>query len=497
MIVINVGAGVRFGVGLDQITQDVRGEAIAYERITSESGGQIVPAAGVVLIETQEAFMNSLNISVAASVRYGTASMDASMSFAESHAVNDHKLCMLFKVQVANPPKHMVAPQLTDEAKSVYIRDPEQFRAIYGDVYVDEIYGGGMFLGFFEFETRDERSKTELGGKLHGAVGGFLAGGEISASFDSTIQEFKGKTNMSITVQMSGGSGLENPSTLDELKELYQHFNAAARDNPVDYQASLKEFKYLPLPPGSSWVEQAVRRDTIETCGRYVIDSLSMRSNVDFILKYPDQFEWPSNDPNVDALNAYRGQLDERLAKWARRATACTNNIDQCAIAPDEQPPMLPTLPPRKEDSDPLNGKWEDIKHHDDRAKPYFNSVFLEGTLNDDYERGPRDGRYKIFKSAGNPIAGIFWQANIGAFVVYGGLFAEYLRRDLCNGPLGYPTSDEEPYGDQDRISYFQGGLLWWDHTSAVVSDMPKSLAERLKGIHLVPMSGRKVIGDP
>jgi hypothetical protein len=473
MAIVNMRAGMRFGVGLEGWTEEVRGEALEFEDIRDSQGGQHVDS-GVSLIESQEALMESLNISVNASVRYGLASVDAKMEFAESHAVNSYTLYLLLRASVTNPPRYMVNPRLSEPAERVYKRDPEEFRRIYGDVFIDEIYSGGDFYGLFIFETRDERSKQDLGGELHASVGGFLAGGEISASFKSTLETFKGQTNMSIKVLRSGGSGVENPTSLDELKELYRHFNAGARDHPVDFRASLKEFRYLPLPRGRSWVETVVRQDTIETCGRYVIDALKTRSAIDFVLKYPDQFE----SPDLEALRQQRTALNERLPRWARRASACSNDVNECKITPEEAPPPGPALPARKLSSDPLEAKWEDIKHHDDRADEYFSETFLEGTLRDDYQRSVsrEGGRYKLFKRGADPIAGLFWHPDVGAFAVYGLIFKEYLRRDHCDGPLGFPTSDEEPYGDGDRVSSFEHGLLWWERATGEISSEPKLL---------------------
>ena len=47
----------------------------------------------------------------------------------------------------------------------------------------------------------------------------------------------------------------------------------------------------------------------------------------------------------------------------------------------------------------------------------------------------------------------IFWHPSIGAFFVYAGIYSKYKERHLERGPLGYPISHEQPYGNSgDRM---------------------------------------------
>ena len=181
------------------------------------------------------------------------------MQLAQSQAVNSRSLYVLMKVSVVNPKRFMVNPRLTPRAETAFRTDGvEAFRLIYGDQYIDEIYSGGEFYGLFMFETLSESTQSELAASLRASVGGFFVGGEITASFSQSVEEFKAKTNMTITALMDGGAGLTNPTTLNELKDVYQDFNAAVRDNPIDFQASLKDYRYLPLLGGGSIPENLV-----------------------------------------------------------------------------------------------------------------------------------------------------------------------------------------------------------------------------------------------
>jgi hypothetical protein len=462
-VIINIREGMRFGVGIDGLTESVRAYAVDSDGETTRSGGQHV-GSDVVMIETQESLMEQLNISAGASIHYGLASLDARMEFASSHAINSHTLYVLLKSTVTNAARYMQNPRLSESARIAFQTDPENFRNIYGTHYIDEIYGGGAFFGLFAFETMDERSQNSLSIDLRASIGGFLgAGGEITASFQHAVETYKSKTNMSIHVVYDGGAGLQNPSSLEDLKSLYSAFARNVRDNAIDYQASLKEFRYLPLPAGRSWVEQLVRADTIEQCGKRVIDALVQRSAVDFILRYPQQFK----PFNANELRRYREALEDCIPRWARRASACSENIDQCAFAEDEHQPATPTLPDRFFAADPAGAMEEKrawLRSHDNLFDGYYDVDNLDGrTIQNDWQPGPRGGRYIIFTESrpleGEPsthltheVAGIYYHPDYGAFGVAGPAFEIYHASGGPYGNGGYPVSDD---------SYVEGWPDW------------------------------------
>jgi hypothetical protein len=477
---INISDGVRFGMGADSHTEEVRGNAIAFNGIERQAGGQIVTSE-VEMLQSQESLMESLNISVSASVRYGLASVDAKFDFAKTHAVNGYATYLLLKARVQNPPQHMVGPTLTPEATAVYQRSPEEFRQTFGDVYIDEIYSGGEFYGLFTFESRDESTRTEISAKLDISVGSFLAGGGITAAFSSTVNEVSRKSRMSINVFRSGGIGLQNPTNMEQLNELYQGFNAAAGAHGINYQAAVKDFRFLPLPAGPTWVEQEVRQQTVAALGRYVVEGWKLRGRLEYILAHKYQFE-PFDE---DQLRAQLLALDARFPLWAQRAKACVQDAAQCSLSGLE--PMRIALPARLQSTDPLDAKWQDILTYDSRTAEHFQPNFLSGTSITQYDRGPRGGRFKLFRRdpAGAPTAGVFWHPELGAHAVYGPIFESYAGRGLAEGPLGYPVSDAEVLGrlsggdGLDRISHFENGFLWVDAQTGVVADRLAPVPER------------------
>lgn len=466
---INLTEGMRFGAGIDSLTEEVRGFPIVFDSETDNHQAQKVDAS-LRMIESQESLMQSMDLSVSASVRYGAANGDVKFNMSLEKSVNQYSLYLLLSASVRNSPRYMVNPRLTPAADELYRRSPEEFRSLYGESYIDEIYSGGDFYGLFVFETFDERSRTDLQASLRASVGNCLAGGKISASFHTAIEDSKKKSRMEIRAIMSGGVGLENPSNLEELEALYKSFNQKVYEHGVDYKASIKELKYLPLPPGNTFAEEAVRRDTISTSGKRIVEAIRTRGDIDFILRFPTQFE----NPDIPALKAAYEQIDAMLPTLALRARDCAVDLSKCSLAGIA--PITIELPKRLVNAGaPLEVKWEDVLAHDSRAKGWLTKEDLQSPLAD-YDRGPRGGRYKLFVRDGKPVGGIFWQEDIGAHVVYGAIMQEYLRNGHCEGHFGYPRSDEAALtglnaDNLDRISLFEHGVLWWDAQTGKISD--------------------------
>jgi hypothetical protein len=473
MKTVTITEGLRFGVGADSLLDEARGEALDFERVTDAGGGQ-ESTAYMKLITTQQSLVEALDVSVSASVRYGLASVDARMKFAEEHAVNDSSVYLLLHASTTNSPKTMASPKLKPEAVATYNRDPEEFRRVYGDSFVDVVYDGGDLNVLFMFHTHDESSKQTISAGLRGSVGGFIAGGSVTADFNKSVEEAKKSSEMEIRAFISGGRGVLNPASMDDAIELYKKFNQQVSDAGIAYKASLKPWEYLPLPEGPTWAETLARRDTIEHCGMYVLQAIQDRSQIDYILANEHEFV----TPDLDALKAARDQINALIPLCAQRAKGCADDLSQCSL--EGISPQAIAWPARVEARDPLTAKLLELKH-DSRARGYFSPDNQIGRPEEDYDHDPnRDGRWMIFydqKDRARPVAGVFWTPETQAHVVYGGIFAHYWQKGHCQGPLGYPKSDEETlerifHGDgTDRVSFFENGAIWWDAQSGATSE--------------------------
>ena len=186
---------------------------------------------------------------------------------------------------------------------------------------------------------------------------------------------------------------------------------------------------------------------------------------MDFILRYPQQFEQHDQEP----LRVYRDAVNAALPRWGRRATACSDDISQCGFAADENPPVRPVYPKRLQSADPLTEKWEWILDRDDLISAHFDPRNLGGrTTKDDWQPGPNGtGRYILFRfdeGRGEPCAGLYYHPDFGAYGVGWTLFRLYHPNGGPFGPHGFPVSDETYLSAEDGYNY-PSGVYFFDGT--------------------------------
>ena len=263
MRTINYSNEMSLGMGFDSITGKVRGQAIEYD------GVQNAPGAGsgqertsyLKMIETQESFIEELEISSEIEAGYGIFSGSAKMKLAQNSLVTEYSLHILAKSSVKNPPLTMVNPRLKPEARECYQNDPEEFRRIYGDCYIERVIGGGEYFGLYTFHTLDSTSQQSLKASLNISIGSFLTGG-VDAKLD--VSSATSSENSEITTEIleivSGGDE-PNQTTTEGIMASYKNFPSQIASAPVNHKAFAKEYLEL-LPQGTSWLEQQARKDT-------------------------------------------------------------------------------------------------------------------------------------------------------------------------------------------------------------------------------------------
>ncbi len=63
----------------------------------------------------------------------------------------------------------------------------------------------------------------------------------------------------------------------------------------------------------------------------------------------------------------------------------------------------------------------------------------------------------------------IYYREGVGAFWVHGLIGDRYIQLGASNGWLGWPTSEEQPFTDDGRVSTFQNGAIyWWPNTGPI-----------------------------
>ncbi|MEJ7738986.1 MAG: hypothetical protein WKF97_16290 [Chitinophagaceae bacterium] len=135
-------------------------------------------------------------------------------------------------------------------------------------------------------------------------------------------------------------------------------------------------------------------------------------------------------------------------------------------------------------------GRFQRFKGYDIYWHPSAGAHYVHGPIGDKFyalgaEKGlgypvtdvtwckDKSGKYVDFKRFRNPSnpesASIYWSPKLGAFEVYGAIWAKYKSIKASSSPLGYPKSAEYQEGQNRRQQFEHGFIKWNARTGAVV----------------------------
>src|SRR5258707_850193 len=150
-----------FGVGVGASSEQVRGSAVTATppaSVPGAAGAEVTYSTHIV--ETQRDLEESLGVSAAMSLNYGfVAGGFAQVDFAQSHSMNDYSLCVMVKAIVKNPVLLMTDVAIKKDAADAFSRSPEDFKARYGDMYVNGVLTGGELFGLIMLHTQSTSDK--------------------------------------------------------------------------------------------------------------------------------------------------------------------------------------------------------------------------------------------------------------------------------------------------------------------------------------------------
>ena len=442
-----------FGSGVDSSTERLRGVAVVQTepKVLPNAGGADV-IYNIELVDSQRQLQQSMGVSAAASVSYGgfMGSASARVDFTENHALDQHSIALMVKVQVSQPPLILRNPQLTSEAKALYARSPEQFKARFGDMFVSGVLSGGQLYGMIRISSNSETTKEELKVALSakGVLGAFS--GSASVDIDKKVSEVTNNMRTTVFVHSSGYVPDTYHTTVDGLMKLAAEFPAKVSGRSVPFALDLMSYDLLDHPPGPNLFDIENRAEFIADCAKMKSVALSLRASVRIMRAQP--WLYPSITPQK--MQTDEESLNEFLDLLARRVSACFNDYTAC----QRGGLTLPTISvpdPVQLPSSPVQTKFQQLGEltNSTVGLPLPPPLDKEVTTGDDSR-----GRKQYYQSGA-----IYFHPDTGAFAVYGSIFQKYKEIGEQNSNLGFPTSDEHSVGlSGDRRSYFRNGSIVW-----------------------------------
>lgn len=334
--------GMDYGVGVDELAGEVRGDALESTEPTRIEGaeGQTV-GFSLDRIETSEELQQALGMKVDAKASFGLWGGSAKFEFMDKSSLNSYSLYLLVSVNVMNSFRQIRGARLKASAASLLSSSgADRFREMYGDTYLRGILTGGEYFALLEITTRDSSEQQKLAAEMDaGYVGRF----NVSAALNRSIEKIAAHRNIRIRSFQRGGDETSVPQTADEIIQRSAEFaEQVAAQKAVPYTVLLSDYRTVELPSGVSLVDIENSREVLRSLGALRSSLVTLVNDVDYVLLNQDQF--PGLD--VGLLHAQRNEVREAL-NIVLKAASLTARDPAASELPELRIPVV-TLPVRR-----------------------------------------------------------------------------------------------------------------------------------------------------
>jgi LGFP repeat len=450
---------MKFGDGIDFVSERIRGKAITYKThsppLDDATGMQIV--ASNVVCRSQKDLENTFDVSAAMSFGFGLGSISGNFHFVNQHIMTDTSLCFVVKVQVGKLASSLEGAKILKNALSLYGRDPLSFLKTYGDYYVSALKTGGAFYGTIYVDCKDESRKKELAVELEGKthhlpvlnVGGR---GEIKKAISDVVQDL----DIRVFVHTLGVTFPEIPLKDDvgKMLELASIFPSKTEEQGKLWiiKAMLMDYESLGLPDSNDELlaVKTQRSEFIEGCAKIRSELLSKIKTINQIRGNPQLYP----NQNLATLSKYQKELASLLDNLNRRVRECLNNPRCNTNIDDLKLPKMEELDKIRESArspslahvgSPISDKYSLFKD------------ILGNPISGELSSFDGIGKYRLFNNGA-----IFWNPDIGSYEIHGPIFQRYQKEGMEKGRLGYPKTDEETIPSGERRNIFERGAIYW-----------------------------------
>jgi hypothetical protein len=322
--------GYNFGTGVDLLSGAKKNKPVNNDVINAvdHAGGATVDFT-VQRIETTHDLETSLGIDAEAS--YGSpsfgAGVSARFSFVKKSKIQKNSLFMSITVTVKLKSLSIDAPSLTTEASKVVDR-PDIFAQRFGNVFVQSIDRGGLFVGVLRVDTANSEESETINSELKGTYGLF------SASAQEKFAQIEKDFRSDVFVQMyhEGGPvelGINDPTNPLELLRNANLFLSSFRTNPDDvavpYFVTLAPVTIAtgPLPPNEADLGHA--QDVMRFCATRRSTLLDQLNLLQLIVDRPARYDF-SNGASLKEIAIAAAATETDLDLIASCASAAINS---------------------------------------------------------------------------------------------------------------------------------------------------------------------------
>lgn len=243
------------GMGFNSESGLAIGTPFVVDDLTVESDpnapGQQVFST-ITIINTHEALIQSIGMSLDAQGRYGFFSAALKAQFSESTSFNSMSTFLTAKVIVQNPFLRGRNFKLDAPAQTL-IGPPTQgdlFKRAFGDSFVRGVQTGGEFYAVMRITSVSQTKQQELAGSLQAEYQGFAAAGSFKLQFEQANSQADTRSEFSGMMYQRAGTGekIAPVISIEDVLERVRDFSEIAKAEPVAYEIEVATYDTLPLP---------------------------------------------------------------------------------------------------------------------------------------------------------------------------------------------------------------------------------------------------------
>ncbi|PHH92747.1 hypothetical protein CDD83_5371 [Cordyceps sp. RAO-2017] len=204
-------------------------------------------------ISSYEELAKSLDVSVAASFKYGTFSASAKAKFLDQTKIEDTTITYIVTCSTEKQ------PDLKPLATFNWDKNVKNAAVVYGDRYIAGFVEGGSLVARVSIVIKNKSAKTEIEASASTAFNIFGVGAEVSASVKNSIDKIVKNSEVSTDVVYIGvpsfdtstlkdeaKAGTEGQDEIRQLKKLTEVFMSKAASHGWKSYAVLEEYTNVP-----------------------------------------------------------------------------------------------------------------------------------------------------------------------------------------------------------------------------------------------------------
>jgi hypothetical protein len=269
------------GRGFNTLTGEFVGKALkVINTETAVTGAEAFYETQI--IETHQALLESLELSIEARGRYGLFSAEGKFGLAEKSSFNSQSTFVVASCRVQNAFEIIDQVEVLPEAERL-LEEPDRFKTAFGDFFVRGLQTGGEFYMILQVTSTSQQIQNSLSAAFQADCQQLVIGGSFETAYTEAKQSSSQETKVSILMYQRAGQD-EQISYVSEPAGIIQRlkdFPSIARSNPAGYECEVADYNTLALPEVNQ-EEVADREMALTDCAKLRLKYMTYRNDIQF-----------------------------------------------------------------------------------------------------------------------------------------------------------------------------------------------------------------------